>query len=194
MPTQRLSSIHSRDLLPPAKDAVWIGPWSPPRHWFDTFSTILTGMGFNSTPHNHCVFKATPIPDEPPIYLGCYVDDFIYYSRSDRVKEWFENPICLPNFGSDWAGCTSPRTEVVISLQVSITHGGTKLVGNQYTTRHWISGSSCEAELKSMDKGVKVLQYLRNLMMELDLIQAEHTIALLNDNVGAIDVSLPITS
>lgn len=47
-------------------------------------------MGFKSMPHEPCLFKATQFPDEPPIYLGCYVDDFTYYSISDKVEGWFE--------------------------------------------------------------------------------------------------------
>ena len=61
-----------------------------PRHWFDNFTGVLRDLGFESMPHDPCVFKCTPIPGEPPIFLGCYVDDFIFYSRSDRVEEWFE--------------------------------------------------------------------------------------------------------
>ena len=41
-----------------------------------------------------CVFRATPFPGMPPIYIyvGLYVDDFVYYfSESDKVEEWFVN-------------------------------------------------------------------------------------------------------
>ena len=61
-----------------------------PRHWYDTFSGHLTTMGFEAMPQDPCVFKATPIEGEPPIYVGMYVDDFIYYSKSDAVEQWFE--------------------------------------------------------------------------------------------------------
>lgn len=30
---------------------------------------------------------------EPPIYVGIYVDDFIYYSKLDKVKEWFKQQL-----------------------------------------------------------------------------------------------------
>ena len=39
---------------------------------------------------DQCVFKATPIPSKAPIYLGLYVDDFVYYSTYNKVEEWFE--------------------------------------------------------------------------------------------------------
>ena len=28
-----------------------------------------------------------------PIYVGLYVDDLVYYSKSDKVEEWFENQL-----------------------------------------------------------------------------------------------------
>ena len=41
-----------------------------------------------------------------------------------------------------------------------------------------ISGSSCEAEIKAMDEGTKGLQFLRHLMIELGLRDAEQPIPL----------------
>ena len=38
-----------------------------------------------------CVYKCTPLEGQPPIYVGLYVDNLIYYSPSDKVEEWFEN-------------------------------------------------------------------------------------------------------
>ena len=32
-----------------------------------------------------------PFSGEPPIYVGLYVDDLVYYSKSDKVEEWFES-------------------------------------------------------------------------------------------------------
>ena len=62
-----------------------------PHHWFTKISNHLTkDMGFEAIDQDKCVFKCKPFPDKPPIYLGLYVDDFIYYSKSDEVEEWFE--------------------------------------------------------------------------------------------------------
>ena len=36
-------------------------------------------------------FRATPFSGQPPIYVGLYVDDFVYFSESDKVEEWFVN-------------------------------------------------------------------------------------------------------
>ena len=53
-------------------------------------SKILNEIGFEAMGQDRCVFKATPISGKPPIYLGLYVDDFVYYSTSDEVEAWFE--------------------------------------------------------------------------------------------------------
>ena len=53
-------------------------------------SEIRKEMGFVAMGQDRCVFMATPIPGKPPIYLGLYVDDFVYYSTSDKVEAWFE--------------------------------------------------------------------------------------------------------
>ena len=35
--------------------------------------------------------NAHQLKDSPPIYVDLYVDNLIYYSKSNKVKEWFEN-------------------------------------------------------------------------------------------------------
>ena len=42
---------------------------------------------------DNCVYKCTPIAGQPPIYVGLYVDDLVYYSKSDKVEEWFDNQL-----------------------------------------------------------------------------------------------------
>ena len=51
----------------------------------------------------------------------------------------------------------------------------------------YISGSSYEAEIKAMDEGTKGLQFLRHLMIESGLRDAEQPMPVLNNNSGAID-------
>ena len=48
-------------------------------------------MGFRQCIYDPCIFVGTH-PDFPtsPIYVGCYVENFVYYSTSDAVKQWFE--------------------------------------------------------------------------------------------------------
>ena len=37
---------------------------------------------------DNCIHKCTPIAGQPPIYVGLYVDDLVYYSKSDKVEQW----------------------------------------------------------------------------------------------------------
>ena len=62
-------------------------------HWYTKISEILHDMKFEAMGQDRCVFKCTPFPGKPPIYVGLYVDDFIYYSPSDKVEEWFEQQL-----------------------------------------------------------------------------------------------------
>ena len=39
------------------------------------------------------MLKFTPFEGQPPIYVGLYVDDFVYYSTSDKVEQWFEQQL-----------------------------------------------------------------------------------------------------
>jgi hypothetical protein len=62
-----------------------------PRHWFNSFKGHILSMGFKQCKHDPCIFIGAH-PDFPsiPIYVGCYVDNFIYYSTSDDTEKWFE--------------------------------------------------------------------------------------------------------
>ena len=48
-------------------------------------------MEFDAMAQGKYVYTCTPIEGQPPIYVGLYVDDLVYYSKSDKVKQWFEN-------------------------------------------------------------------------------------------------------
>ena len=39
--------------------------------------------------HNPCVYTWYLIPGGAKIYIGLYVDDFVYFSESDAVEETF---------------------------------------------------------------------------------------------------------
>ena len=47
-------------------------------------------MGLTQHPTSPCLFYGTLIEGHPPLYLGLYVDDFIYFSESNAVKSKFE--------------------------------------------------------------------------------------------------------
>jgi hypothetical protein len=47
-------------------------------------------MGVECSPTSPCLFKGVLIEGQPPIYIGLYVDDIIYFSVSDEVEKFFE--------------------------------------------------------------------------------------------------------
>jgi hypothetical protein len=63
--------------------------WSP-RHFYDLAVKHLTSIGLTQHPTSPCLFYGTLIEGEPPLYLGLYVDDFIYFSESTAVESKFE--------------------------------------------------------------------------------------------------------
>ena len=78
------------------KNAYWrllkalYGMKRSPRHWYEKCNNILTSIGLKQSPNSPCVYSGTIIPGKPPIYLGLYVDDFIYFSECSEVETKFE--------------------------------------------------------------------------------------------------------
>jgi hypothetical protein len=56
-----------------------------PRHFYDLAKKTLEAVGLKAHPSSPCLFSGTLIKGQPPLYLGLYVDDFIYFSESDQV-------------------------------------------------------------------------------------------------------------
>ena len=50
-------------------------------------------MGFRKCENDPCVLIATPLDGEPAIYVGVYVDDFIYFSALSDVEAWFQKTL-----------------------------------------------------------------------------------------------------
>jgi hypothetical protein len=61
-----------------------------PRLWFDTLCKNLHNMGLRNSATSPCLFIGNLIEGDPPIYIGIYVDDIIYFSSSDAVEKKFE--------------------------------------------------------------------------------------------------------
>jgi hypothetical protein len=61
-----------------------------PRIWFETLCSHLRSLGLQNSPISPCLFVGSIIPGEPPLYVGVYVDDLIYFSSSDIVEQKFE--------------------------------------------------------------------------------------------------------
>ena len=61
-----------------------------PRHWYEKARNILNKIGLHSCPNAPCVFSGTIIKNKPPLYLGLYVDDFIFFSEDKQVEKEFQ--------------------------------------------------------------------------------------------------------
>ena len=64
-----------------------------PRHWYDKFKDMLTSLHLQPCQNAPCIFHGRIIPDHPPIYIGVYVDDFVYFSTSPAVEQAFEKQL-----------------------------------------------------------------------------------------------------
>ena len=62
-----------------------------PRHWYNKACSILKSIGLQQCPNAPCIFHGTILPGQPPLYVGIYVDDFIYFSQSPTVENHFEH-------------------------------------------------------------------------------------------------------
>jgi hypothetical protein len=77
-----------------------------PKLWFEMLSSHLKGIGLECSALSPCLFTGVLIPGQPPIYVGIYVDDIIYFSVSDAVEKEFETK--LSSIGSvDFMGQVS---------------------------------------------------------------------------------------
>jgi hypothetical protein len=61
-----------------------------PKLWFTMLSSHLNSLGLQSSPTSPCLFMGMLIEGEGPIYVEIYVDDIIYFSKSDLVERKFE--------------------------------------------------------------------------------------------------------
>ena len=57
-----------------------------PKHWYDKFKVMLESLNLAACPNAPCLFHGHIIPDGPPIYVGIYVDDFVYFSTCPEVE------------------------------------------------------------------------------------------------------------
>jgi len=66
-----------------------------PRHWYDKAKAILEDLNLKPCPNAQCIFSGKIIPNRPPLYLGLYVDDFIYYSEDPEVEKEFARKLAV---------------------------------------------------------------------------------------------------
>ena len=61
-----------------------------PRHWYEKCRAILTLISLKQCPNVPCLFVGHLLEDQPPIYIGIYVDNFAYFSKSCAVEKKLE--------------------------------------------------------------------------------------------------------
>ena len=61
-----------------------------PRHFYELAKKILIEVGMKPHPTSPCLFTGVLIKGRPPLYLGLYVDDFVYFSEDSEVEEKFK--------------------------------------------------------------------------------------------------------
>jgi hypothetical protein len=61
-----------------------------PKHWYNALCQALKEIGMLWMAHDPCVFTGFMIFGGPLLYLGVYVEDFTYFSASDKVKQIFK--------------------------------------------------------------------------------------------------------
>jgi hypothetical protein len=95
-------SMKSSSLPPPAgcpiskPGTLWrlnktlYGLRQSPRHRYEKFRATLLTMGFTQCIHDPCIFYCTPFPGGSWVYLGMYVNDFVYFSTCPQSELWFE--------------------------------------------------------------------------------------------------------
>jgi hypothetical protein len=64
-----------------------------PKLWYTMLSSHLRSMGLKQSAHSPCHFTGVLVPGGPPIYVGIYVDDIIYFSDSDVTEKKFEEDL-----------------------------------------------------------------------------------------------------
>jgi len=64
-----------------------------PRHWYNHAVMLLKKCGLKQCPQAPCIFQGHPIPGKPKLYLGLYVDDFIYFSTDPTVELHFQTQL-----------------------------------------------------------------------------------------------------
>ena len=80
-------------------NTYWLLLWTlyglkrSPRHWYDHAVKLLAQCGLKSCPQSPCIFHGHPIPGKSKLYLGLYVDDFVYFSTDPLVETHFKQQL-----------------------------------------------------------------------------------------------------
>lgn len=85
-------------LTPPPKTYLLLkktlyGLKRSPRHWYETAKNALQQLNLTPCPNAPCILTGNIIPHKAPLYVGMYVDDFLYFSTDPTVEQAFEQMI-----------------------------------------------------------------------------------------------------
>lgn len=57
------------------------------RHWFDKAASLLQQLGLKPCPNDPSIFKSEIMKGKPPLTLGLYVDDLVYFYVDNEVEK-----------------------------------------------------------------------------------------------------------
>ena len=69
--------------------SLQLSPW----HWFENLTGNLKKTSLKASPHDPCAYMGYLIPGGNPIYIGIYVDAFLYFRESDTLEEQFRTSL-----------------------------------------------------------------------------------------------------
>lgn len=87
-----------------------------PHHWYEACCKALIQLGLQPLPNAPCIFNGTILQDQPPLYLGLYIDDFIFFSESPTVEAAFQD-----KFTSLYKADFSPTISHFLGVNFDIT-------------------------------------------------------------------------
>jgi hypothetical protein len=151
-----------------------------PKLWYEMLHSHLQAMGLKNSETSPCLFTGVLIPGEPPIFVGIYVDDIIYFSASDTVEKKFEEGLSTIGsvdfmgqvslfLGTEFSSLTHDDGHLTVSLtqqsfvetfveSLNLNVGGTSIYLSPYR-----AGQSIDAiphqSLSSSERNVLRLKY-----------------------------------
>ena len=113
-----------------------------PRHWFEKAKSILLNIGLKQCPNAPCIFFGKILPNQPPLYLGLYVDDFIYFSQSPQVEQHFET-----EFATHVPVTFEPEIDFFLGIRFDCTRDNRNNVSIHLTQEAFIESILTEHDL-----------------------------------------------
>jgi len=93
-----------------------------PCHWYHNAKQVLLPLGLRHSPDTPCIFTGNILPGQPSIFIGLYVDDFIYSVNKffetqfgNQIKISFNGPIS-PFIGISFSNSSDSDGQVTIDL------------------------------------------------------------------------------